>query len=265
MLQKEDKRAHRSPHLKKHHIPGTDTIDKLDDGPLAQYHHEGPYDATLLARNISFTNSPVAAVADSNREALRATPRENIKDSIERHRPLDGVAAIPPGGEDRFGRRFDYQEGDNMMIVNGGDYKRWPGVVSPQIFIRSVLFRVSEEESLAHMHSQKYHPDDIKGKGEPSYSIEKALKEHKLHDGEDETGGRYRSRSDAAQTTGIEMTDRPRASHEHPHRMEGEDSWNDAPEAVRRSNSKRLSGGLKKLGGSLRRRREEGGVFTKNL
>lgn len=26
--------------------------------------------------------------------------------------------------------------------------------------------------------SQKYHPDDLKGKGEPSYSIEKALKEH---------------------------------------------------------------------------------------
>lgn len=29
-----------------------------------------------------------------------------------------------------------------------------------------------------HGEIQKYHPDDLKGKGEPSYSIEKALKDH---------------------------------------------------------------------------------------
>lgn len=35
--------------------------------------------------------------------------------------------------------------------AGGGPYKRWSGI--------------------------QYHPDDIKGKGEPSYTIEKALKE----------------------------------------------------------------------------------------
>ena len=28
---------------------------------------------------------------------------------------------------------------------------------------------------------QKYLPEDLKGKGEPSYSLDKALKEHKAH------------------------------------------------------------------------------------
>lgn len=129
IIRRDSKRAHRSPHLKKRHIPGADTIDRLDsvNGP---YHHEGPYDAALLARNTSFESSPIAAVQDTTEEALKATPRENVLNSVTRHRPLDGVAAIPPGGTDRFGRRYDYKEGDNMMIVNGGNYKRWPGIVS---------------------------------------------------------------------------------------------------------------------------------------
>jgi hypothetical protein len=121
------KLAHRSPHLRKHHQPRPDSIDRLD---VISYHHEGPYDAALLARNTSWESSPLAAVKDSNDEALKATPRENIKDSIDRHRPLDGTAAIAPGEQDRFGRMYNYQEGDNMMIVNGGNYRRWPGVVS---------------------------------------------------------------------------------------------------------------------------------------
>lgn len=63
-----------------------------------------------------------------NSETLRATPAENIRDAIEGHRPLDGVAAIAPGSEDRFGRRYDYKD-ENLMITEG-NYKRWPGVVS---------------------------------------------------------------------------------------------------------------------------------------
>jgi hypothetical protein len=125
----EEKLAHRSPHLRKKHQPGPDSIDRLDVGPAGRYHHEGPYDAALLARNTSYESSPVAAVMGTNNEALRATPIENIRDSVEKHRPLDGVASVPPGTEDRFGRRYDYQEGDNLMITNGGNYKRWPGVV----------------------------------------------------------------------------------------------------------------------------------------
>ncbi len=68
----------------------------------------------------------------------------------------------------------------------GGAYKRWPGV--------------------------QYHPDDVKGKGEPSYSIEKALKEHSLTEknGEDGMGvaiemksqSKTRSRSGTGTGTG---------------------------------------------------------------
>lgn len=107
---------------------GPDTIDKLDWTGGA-YHHDGPYDATLLARNISHSNSPVEAVAASNKEALKATPREKILDSIRKHRPLDGVAMVPPGIADREGRVYNYEEGANLMIEEGGNYKRWPGVV----------------------------------------------------------------------------------------------------------------------------------------
>jgi hypothetical protein len=123
--------AHRSPHLKKKHIPGADLIDRLDVGPDGTpFHHEGPFDAALFARNTSKKTSPLEAVRDSNREALRATPRENIRDSLERHKPLDGVAVVPPGEQDQMGRTYRYREGDNMETSFGGDYKRVPGVVS---------------------------------------------------------------------------------------------------------------------------------------
>lgn len=203
--QDEAKRSHRSPHLRKHHQPGADSIDKLD---VIGYHHEGPYDAALLARNTSYESSPLAAVTGTNAEALKATPRENVIDAVQRHRPLDGVAAIPPGQTDRFGRRYDYKEGDNMMIVDGGNYRRWPGV--------------------------DYLPEDYKGKGEPSFSIEKALKEHKA---QQKANGTYQDRANA-ETSGIEMEGGP---------------VND--EGVQRSGSKRHSlDGLKRRIGSLRKK-----------
>lgn len=85
MIKKDVKTENRAPHLRKKHHIGTDSIDRLDNlaGP---YHHEGPYDATLLARNTAYTNSPVEAVSSTNEEALKATPREMIKDSVEKHR-----------------------------------------------------------------------------------------------------------------------------------------------------------------------------------
>lgn len=122
--------ANRHPHLRKKHIVGPDTIDRMDT--LGGFHHDGPYDATLLARNMSHTNSPVEAVSTTNEEALKATPREMIEDSVEKHRPLDGVAMVPPGMEDRYGNVYNYKEGTDMMIENspeGGAYKRWPGKV----------------------------------------------------------------------------------------------------------------------------------------
>ena len=127
-IRRESKRAHRSPHLRRGHIPGPDSIDRLDIIG-GTYHHEGPYDAALLARNLSHKTSPLQAVRASNEEALKATPMEKIQDSVERHRPLDGVATISPGMKDLSGRVMQYEEGSNMMIEDGGDYKRWPGVV----------------------------------------------------------------------------------------------------------------------------------------
>lgn len=156
MLAKDKATADRSRHsTRKHHIR-PDSIDKLDDIAGAAYHHGGPYDATLFARNNS-VNSPLNALADSNAEALKATPREKVIDSVRGHRPLDGVAAYAPGEMDRNGHVYRYEQGENMMTElnpGGGAYKRWPGV--------------------------QYEKDDIKGKGEPSYSLEKALKGHSL-------------------------------------------------------------------------------------
>lgn len=239
IIRRDSKRAHRSPHLKKRHIPGADTIDRLDTVNGA-YHHEGPYDAALLARNSSFENSPIAAVRDTTDEALRATPRENVVNSVQKHRPLDGVASIPPGGTDRFGRRYDYKEGDNMMIVNGGNYKRWPGIVSyHSLWLVSHLLTASKD----------YHPDDIKGKGEPNFTIDRALKEHK-HRGNAENG--------------IEMKSRPRAN-THDYQDEPNVATGSGREVLgglnegttpRRSASqgKQVGEGLKKRFGSLRRK-----------
>lgn len=128
MLKRETTIAYRAPHLRKQHIPGPDIIDSLDKTGTA-YHHEGPYDAALLARNITPKISPLEAVKWTNEKALRATPKEKIRDSLERHRPLDGVALIPPGMRDLSGNKMEYEEGTDMMIENGGNYKRWPGVV----------------------------------------------------------------------------------------------------------------------------------------
>ncbi|KIX01747.1 uncharacterized protein Z518_09474 [Rhinocladiella mackenziei CBS 650.93] len=215
-LTKEKAVADRSRHsTRKHHIQ-PDTIDKLDHSGGTAWHHGGPYDATLFARNNS-SNSPLAALAGSNAEALKATPKEKIMDSVIGHRPLDGVAAYAPGNQDRNGNVYCYEEGDNMMIESGpegGAYKRWPGV--------------------------QYHPNDVKGKGEPSYSIEKAFKDHSIRDEKVETNG-----------NGIEMKSRTRSSSG----AIPSEGWDDGEGQMNRSGSisKRLSGGLKKRFGSIKR------------
>lgn len=214
IIRKDTKTAHRAHHLRKKNFQGADIIDRLDK-TMPSYHHEGPYDAASLARNLSYNHSPVAAVQDSNEEALKATPRENILNSVHRHHPMDGTAMVPPGIPDRFGRTYDYQEGADLMHEPGADYKRWPGVT--------------------------YHPDDLKGKGEPSFSQDRARKEHKAY-GE----------------SGTEMQTRRRNFS-----MSANDRPGDIPGEVHdrsslgRSNStgKGMGTALKKRFGSIRRRK----------
>jgi hypothetical protein len=123
-------RQHRRHHRKR--LSDTDTIDALDTIG-GTYHHGGPYDATLMSRNLNKKYSPVAAVEESNMEAIRATPRENIMDSLVKHVPLQGTASIPNGSPDMRGQIMHYKEGADLMRepdAEGGAYKRWDGVVS---------------------------------------------------------------------------------------------------------------------------------------
>ncbi|KAF2766886.1 hypothetical protein EJ03DRAFT_329657 [Teratosphaeria nubilosa] len=159
IIRKDSRKANRSPHLNKRHLPGPDVIDRLDPALGGRaYHHEGPYDAAALARNTSFESSPVAALKTSNEEALKATPAENIKNAVERHRPLEGVADVPPGMPDRFGRTYNYEEGTDMMreatSIDPG-YKRWAG--------------------------KDYDPEDLKGKGD-TFHLDRALRAHRIDD-----------------------------------------------------------------------------------
>jgi hypothetical protein len=166
-LRKEAKAANRAPHLKKRHLPGADSIDVLDRSFLGgAYHHEGPYDATLLARNTSYQSSPVEAVRGTNNEALKATPRENIRDALEKHVPLQGTAIIPPGQAGLDGRTMQYEEGADLMRepdAPGGAYKRWEHVVGPQLScpltstneIRNISQKISKAKANPHSPSKK--------------------------------------------------------------------------------------------------------------
>jgi len=219
-LRKDEKVAYRAPHLRKKNFQGADVIDRLDAAGFARYHHEGPYDAASIARNKHVKYAPIEAVRESNEEALRATPRENIIDSVTKHRPLEGVANIPPGMPDRFGRVLNYEEGADLQREPGGDYRRWPG--------------------------QEYHPDDLKGKGEPSYTIEKALKDHKrLGD------------------SGTEMTTRHRHSksvgHDQAPGLIPTETADAEASGIGRSNTtgRGVGSSLKKRFGSIRRRKQE--------
>lgn len=133
IIRRDSRKAGKPHHLKKRSMQGPDTIDRLDPAIGGRaYHHEGPYDAASLARNRDPKHAPVAALETTNSEAIRATPQENVKDSIERHMPLDGTAVVPPGEPDRLGRTYDYEEGTDMMreaMNSEPGYKRYGGKV----------------------------------------------------------------------------------------------------------------------------------------
>ncbi|KAK3942763.1 protein pal1 [Diplogelasinospora grovesii] len=155
MIKREHRAADRAPHLHNHRRQQpSDTIDSLDHTGL--YHHEGPFDATMKSRNTNKKYAPVEAVKETNMEALKATPVEFLKDSLTKHVPLQGTAVVPPGMRDMGGRKMEYEEGADLMRERdaaGGAYKRWPDI--------------------------PYKDDDLKGKGEPSYTFERARKEEK--------------------------------------------------------------------------------------
>ncbi|KAL2757041.1 hypothetical protein ACRALDRAFT_1069705 [Sodiomyces alcalophilus JCM 7366] len=184
VLKREHRTADRAPHLStRRNGPNTDIIDSLDTTGTA-YHHSGPYDAASAARNRHKKYSPLDAVHDSNMEAIRATPREYLRDSLDKHMPLQGTSTIPPGFPDMSGRIMDYREGADLMRepdAAGGAYKRWDGI--------------------------QYHPDDLKGKGEPSFTIERALKEQKRqkrHERNYSLGGGLGGANDFEMQSGID-------------------------------------------------------------
>ncbi|KAM0248036.1 hypothetical protein ACHAQJ_009617 [Trichoderma viride] len=227
---KNDARAAERPLRHRKRISDTDMIDALDTIG-GTYHHGGPYDATLISRNLNKKYSPVAAVQDSNMEALRATPREYIIDSLERHVPLQGTSTVPPGAMDLGGSRMSYEEGADLMRepdAPGGAYKRYDNI--------------------------KYHPDDLKGKGEPSYTLEKDLKEKKrIQRGEPDEiemqSGLYsrnhHSKSSSKHQRSISMAFHDNAS-------SSGNAYNDSDLQRRNSTGKKLSEGLKRRWGSIR-------------
>ncbi|KAH6692671.1 hypothetical protein F5X68DRAFT_60211 [Plectosphaerella plurivora] len=246
-LAREHRVADRAPHIRaRRKVPDTDLIDNLDTVG-GTYHHGGPYDATLASRNLSKKYSPLEAVRDSNMEAIRATPREYIQDSLDKHVPLQGTSVIPPGARDLSGKVMEYEEGADLNRepdAKGGPYKRWAGI--------------------------DYQPDDLKGKGEPSYTFEKEKKEKKalrksmgptmvgyemqsgvnsgVTDSKGPTMVRQRSVSNAADG-------RPGPSNSlAPPPAEGFSNSTD----IRRSNTtgKRFSDGIKRRFGSMRRKKD---------
>lgn len=147
-IRRATKAADRSPHLRKKNIGKTDTVDSLDTtGFGGSYHHGGPYDATLASRNRDKRYAPVEAVKYGNSMALKATPREHVMDSLERHVPLQGTATIPPGERDMSGHIMDYEEGADLMRERdapGGPYKRWDHIVSYHFIVPINLFPLSK-------------------------------------------------------------------------------------------------------------------------
>lgn len=249
-LAREHRVADRAPHMRSRtKVPETDLIDSLDTVG-GTYHHGGPYDATLASRNVHKKYSPLEAVHDSNMEAIRATPREYIQDSLQKHVPLQGTSVIPPGGRDLSGKIMDYEEGADLNRepdAKGGPYKRWAGI--------------------------DYQPDDLKGKGEPSYTFEKEKKEKKLLRqsmgpsivGYEMQSGVNAGVSGSGGKNGRQMVRQRSISNAADGRPGPSTSLSPEPQEaysnstdIRRSNTtgKRLSEGIKRRFGSLRRKKD---------
>ncbi len=150
ILEREHRAADRAPHLHTHRRQQpSDPIDCLDhSGPMPEtvYHHSGPFDPVMRSRNTNKRYSPVEAVKDTNMEAIKATPSEFVKDSLDKHVPLQGTAVVPPGMQDFGGHTMQYQEGADLMReqeAGGGPYKRWDHIVSFHLWTKQLSKGVS--------------------------------------------------------------------------------------------------------------------------
>ena len=105
-----------------------DIIDRMDDSvpPRLLRHHSGPFDAVTRSAYLNPNKSPLAALQHSNEEALKATPEISIRDSLNKHVPLQNTAIVPPGEHVPGGlpdETLDYKE-ENLI----GDIGRWQGI-----------------------------------------------------------------------------------------------------------------------------------------
>ena len=122
-------------------------------------------------------NSPIEAVAGSNAEALRATPEEKVIDAVRKHRPLDGVAMVPPGQADREGRIYKYNEGTDLMIEDGGNYKRWPELyVFPSISLSYPFQPTDLKHYTKHKTKRNTSRETSKAKANPLTPLKKPSK-----------------------------------------------------------------------------------------
>lgn len=276
-IKRETKAANRGHHLRKTTLPRADPIDSLDNILGHSYHHEGPFDATLASRNANKKYAPIEAVKTTNEEALKATPKELVQDSLTKHVPLQGTANIPPGATDVSGRRMSYEEGTDLQrdpMASGGPSRRYEDIVSWQLSHRTSTYwnhnyeipsipeddepstanitATSQSQPQTNVSSQDYHPDDVKGKGE-AFTIERAFK-HGKSPSTDETGvyemqPTGSSKSSPSKNGDVMVRQRSRSS------SFGEGTSSSAARATSSSSpGKRITTGLKKRIGSIRRK-----------
>jgi hypothetical protein len=105
-----------------------DIIDRMDDSvpPSLLRHHSGPFDPVTRSAYLPPKQSPLAALEHSTEEALKATPQVSIRDSLNKHVPLQNTAVVPPGEHIPGGPEdevLDYKE-ENLI----GDIGRWDGI-----------------------------------------------------------------------------------------------------------------------------------------
>lgn len=116
-------------HLKSRRQLPPDVIDLMDDSvpPSLLRHHSGPFDAVTKSTYLPKNKSPLAALEHSTQEALNATPETSIRDSLNKHVPLQNTAVVGPGEHIPGGRPNetlpDYKE-ENLL----GDVGRWEGI-----------------------------------------------------------------------------------------------------------------------------------------